>query len=206
MRKLLYPITFLMAFFCLSLGQVQAKEAPDVLLKRLTQEMITALRQQDKVLKDNPNHIYSIVDKILVPYIDWHTMAQWVIGRNAWNKATASERDRFSNEFKDLLIRTYASTLRAYNNQTIEYLPIRGGAQGKDKVQVSSRIIESGKEPIRVTYRLVDKGNSWKVYDISIEGISLLKGFQSQFETDLQQNGLEALINKLHHHNEKPLR
>lgn len=205
MRAVFYPFIFLMSFFCLGISAVSAKEAPDALLKRLTEEIISELRQQDKVLKQDPNQIYVIVDRVLVPYIDWHTMAQWVIGRNAWGKATASERTRFSNEFKDLLIRTYASTLRAYNNQKIEYLPVRGGIQGKQKVIISSRIIESGKDPIKVTYRLVDKGERWKVYDISIEGVSLLKGFQSQFETQIQQGGLEALIDHLHKHNEKPL-
>lgn len=194
------------AFLLVFASMGQAKEAPDVLLKRVTQDLIVELRKQDKTLRDNSDNIYPIIDRILVPYIDWHAMAQWVVGRNAWMKASDAQKKQFSNEFKDLLIRTYASTLRAYNNQTIEYFPLRGSAQGKTRVQVASRILESGREPIRVNYRLADKGDSWKVYDISIEGVSLLRGFQQQFSQEIQQGGLDNLIKRLHQHNEKPLK
>lgn len=203
MRALIFPF-----FLILSLGLsslAHAKEAPDILLKRVTQELITELRQQDSALKKSPNKMYGVIDRILVPHVDWHAMARWVVGRTAWSKATPDQRERFAEEFKDLLIRTYSSTLQAYNNQTIEYLPIRGGLEGKNRIQVASLIRESGKEPIHVTYRLADKGDSWKVYDITIEGVSLLKGFQSQFAQEVQQGGLEPLIQRLHQHNEKPL-
>ncbi len=186
--------------------QVLAQEDPDLMLKRVTQEMISALKQDDKDLKSNPNKIYPIIERILVPHIDWDAMAHWVVGRNAWSRASDAQRARFSKEFKDLLVRTYASTLRAYNNQTIEYLPIRGGIQGKNRVQVSSLIRENGREPIKVTYRMGKQGDTWLVYDITIEGISLLKGFQSQFAQEIQQKGLDSLSERLHQHNEKPLR
>lgn len=184
---------------------VVAEEQPDVMLQRVTQEMIGALRQHDKALQQKPEKIYEIIETILVPHIDWMAMSRWVVGRSAWQNATEDQRNRFVEQFKELLIRTYASTLRAYNNQTIKYLPIRGGTQGKERVQVASLIKEPGREPIRVTYRLVNQGAQWQVYDISIEGVSLLKGFQSQFETEIQQNGLDQLINNLRVHNEKPL-
>ncbi|MCS5710736.1 ABC transporter substrate-binding protein [Candidatus Berkiella aquae] len=180
-------------------------EEPDVLLQRVTKQMIDSLRQNDKDLQQHPEKIYDIIEKILVPHIDWIAMSRWVVGRNAWQSASDDQKKRFVKEFKDLLIRTYASTLRAYNNQTIDYLPIRGGTQGKPRVLVSSLIKEPGREPIRVTYRLVNNNNAWQVYDIAIEGVSLLKGFQSQFATEIQQNGLEKLIQHLREHNEKPL-
>ncbi|MGE3318109.1 MAG: phospholipid-binding protein MlaC [Candidatus Berkiella sp.] len=182
-----------------------AEEQPDVMLQRVTQEMITALRQHDKALQQKPEKIYDIIETILVPHIDWMAMSRWVVGRSAWQNASEDQRKRFVVQFKELLIRTYASTLRAYNNQTIKYLPIRGGTQNKQRVQVASLIKEPGREPIRVTYRLVNQGSQWQVYDISIEGVSLLKGFQSQFETEIQQNGLDQLIINLREHNEKPL-
>lgn len=206
MRALLYPF---MVLFMLVAGQVQAapstQESPDVLLKRVTQELITTLRKNDKAVHTQPQMIYQIINRILVPYIDWHTMSKWVVGRSAWNAANENQRDEFAREFKDLLVRTYASTLKAYNNQAIEYMPIRGGIAGKSRVQVESYIKESGKESIKVTYRMVNSGGTWKVYDISIEGVSLLKGFQSQFADDIRQGGLDKLIKRLHQHNEKPL-
>ncbi len=199
-RVILLCLTFLLS------TAVVAQEAPDAMLKRVTQEVITALKQNDAELRSSPDLIYPIIDKILVPHIDWDAMAHWVAGRQAWQRSSEAQRERFSKEFKDLLVRTYASTLRAYNNQTIEYLPIRGGIQGKDRVLVSSMIKEPGREAIKVTYRMAKQGSQWLVYDISIEGVSLLKGFQSQFAQEIQQKGLDSLSDRLHKHNEKPLR
>ncbi len=185
---------------------IAQQEQPDVMLQRVTKEMIDALKKNDKALQQSPGKIYDIIETILVPHIDWIAMSRWVVGRNAWQSASEDQKKRFVVQFKELLIRTYASTLRAYNNQTIDYLPIRGGVQGKPRVQVGSLIKEPGREPIRVSYRLVNQGSAWQVYDISIEGVSLLKGFQSQFATEIQQNGLEKLIDHLREHNEKPLK
>lgn len=200
-RTLYFAVILLFSFNSVVLAQ----EQPDVMLQRVTQEMIDALRHNDKALQQHPEKIYGIIETILVPHIDWVAMSRWVVGRNAWQNASDESKQRFVKEFKELLIRTYASTLRAYNNQTIDYLPIRGGVQGKPRVQVGSLIKEPGREPIRVSYRLVNKGSNWQVYDITIEGVSLLKGFQSQFATEIQQNGLDKLIDHLREHNEKPL-
>ncbi len=206
MRSIVSSLIFAFMTLLLSAQAFAAVEEPDVMLKRITNEMISALRSDDKELHENPSKIYPIIDKILVPHIDWLAMSRWVVGRSAWDGASDAQRTRFTKEFRDLLIRTYASTLRAYNNQTIEYLPIRGGTEGKNRVLVASLIRESGREPIKVTYRLTSQGEKWQVYDISIEGVSLLKGFQSQFAQEIQQKGIDALIDRLHHHNEKPLR
>lgn len=197
---------FVILMLLSTLSFASAKEPPDALLKRVTQELITQLRQDKVKTSTNSQQIYSIIDKILVPHVDWETMSQWVIGRDAWHKATPAQRKEFSEEFKDLLVRTYASTLKAYNNQTIEYLPVRGGMEGKSRVQISSYIREPGREPIKVTYRLASKEQQWKVFDITIEGISLLKGFQSQFAPEVRQGGVSGITKRLHQHNEKPLR
>lgn len=207
MRILLLPLSFVLFFWAQILSaQPKANEPPESMLNRVTGEMIQSLRANDQALRRNPQKIYEIINHILVPYVDWTTMSKWVLGRNAWSQATESQRDTFAKEFKNLIIRTYASTLRAYNNQEIEYLPIRGGYEGKTRIQVDSYIRENGKESIKVTYRLIYSGNTWKVYDIIIEGVSLLKGFQAQFESEIQQQGLPALIDRLRQHNEKPLR
>lgn len=203
MRKIIAPVILFVSLFWLGLSVAQAKEGPEKLLDRVTQEMIDSLKRHDAELKKDPELIYKIVNKIIVPYIDWPAMSGWVVGRQAWGSASESQRNDFIQEFKTLLIHTYASTLRAYNDQVVDYLPIRGGVQGKTRVVVSSLIKEPGRQPIRVTYRMADKGDTWKVYDISIEGVSLLKGFQSQFSNEIQQGGIEKLLQRLRKHNEK---
>ena len=187
-------------------AQPRPNEPPEEMLNRVTARDDHEFRSSDHALKQNPQLIYDIINRILVPFVDWNTMSKWVLGRNTWGQATEAQRKAFSEEFKNLIIRTYASTLRAYNNQVIEYQPIRGGYEGKTRIQVDSFIRENGKEPIKVTYRLIHSGDTWKVYDIIIEGVSLLKGFQAQFESEIQQQGLQSLIERLRQHNEKPLR
>lgn len=195
-------------FFLFSLQSVQAapSERPEKMLERVTNQMLSSLKKHSHALKKNPQGVIEIIDKILVPHIDETAMARWVVGRADWEKATPSQRVMFTNEFRDLLIRTYASTLAEYDNQRVEYFPIRGSIEGKRRVQVRSVIREPGKEQINVTYRLVAQKNAWKVYDISIEGVSLLKGFQSQLSQEIQRKGIDSVINYLKEHNKKPIK
>jgi len=192
-------------FFLVVSGKLFSQQQPEIMLKDITAELITELKNKNTEIRQHPNHINSIIERLLAPHVDWHTMSQWVVGRQAWDQASESQRNQFVKEFKDLLVRTYASTFRAYNDQKIVYMPVRGGIDGKDRVQISSEILQSGREPIRVSYRLIRKGDTWLVYDIVIEGVSLLKGFQEQFSAVLQQEGLGGLTKKLCRHNEKPL-
>lgn len=203
MKRIALPLVFI--FSCLFALSAHAFQRPEAMLESLTERMLVALKQNDSEIKRNSAKLFSIVDTILVPHVDTVDMSRWVAGRNAWLSASESQRSRFANEFKDLMIRTYASSLTAYSNQTITYMPIRGDIDNKKRVQVSSRIVESGRSPINVSYRLVRKGNGWKVYDIIIEGVSLLQGFKSQFAQDIQQSGLDLVIDKMKTHNQKPL-
>lgn len=198
----------LFIFLFLSFQSLQAypSEPPEKLLERVTHQMLVTLKKHNQQLKKNPQGVVEIIDKILVPHVDETAMARWVAGRNAWQTATPTQRALFTNEFRDLLIRTYAVTLMEYDNQKVEYFPVRGGLKGQSRVQIASIIREPGKDPINVSYRLVAKNNAWKVYDISIEGVSLLKGFQSQFSTEIQRNGIESVIQKLKEHNKKPIK
>lgn len=183
-----------------------AIQKPENMLEDVTAQMLRALKQNDKVIQQNPRKLVSIIEDILVPHVDIYDMSRWVVGRNAWLKANNSQRTQFASEFKDLMIRTYASSLKAYSNQTIVYMPVKGDVSNKKRVQVSSQILESGRSPINVNYRLVRKGSGWKVYDIIIEGVSLLKGFKSQFSQDIQRSGsLDVVITKMKTHNDKPM-
>lgn len=183
-----------------------AAEKPEMMLENVTQQLLASMKENNAKLKSDPDYIVGLVDRILVPHVDTADMARWVIGRAAWEKASSSDQAEFVKEFKYLVIRTYASTLNAYNNQKIEYLPIRGNIEGKSRVQVQSVIKEPGKEVVRVAYRLVRTDGTWRVYDIIIEGVSILKGFQSQFAPDVKTGGVAKAIKVIQSHNHKSLR
>lgn len=201
-----FNVFIIFLILCLQSTQAISGERPDKLLERVTNQMLITLKKHNAQLKRNPQGVVEIIDKILVPHVDEEAMARWVAGRNAWQKATPKQKVLFTNEFRDLLIRTYASTLMEYDNQKVEYFPVRGGVKGKKRVQVASVIREPGKEPINVTYRLIAKQDNWKVYDISIEGVSLLKGFKSQFSQEIERSGMDHVINRLKEHNKKPIK
>lgn len=197
-------LTICLCFFtCVEAIYAQAR--PEQILDNATQSMLSSLKTNKQELKRNPNKIYSIVDDILVPHVDTEYMAKWVVGRQYWAGANADQHRRFISEFKKMVVRSYASSLLAYSDQTVTYFPIKGDIEGKNKVQVSSVIRQPSGESINVSYRLLRVSNDWKVYDIIIEGVSLLQGFQSQFADDLRASGFEKLIDKLHVHNAKPL-
>jgi phospholipid transport system substrate-binding protein len=190
-------------FSCVNVAFAESR--PESILDSATKSMLSSLKENKQTLKQNPNGIYKLVDDVLVPHVDTEYMAKWVIGKQYWTSATADQQRRFITEFKRMVVRSYASSLLTFSDQTVTYFPVKESLEGKSKVQVSSVIRQPNGENINVAYRLLRTSNDWKVYDIVIEGVSLLQGFKSQFADDLRAAGLEQLINKLHAHNAKPL-
>ncbi len=175
---------------------------PVEMLQSVTQEVLQELKVRHETLQKNPKQVSELMSRLMLPHVDLEGMARWVLGRNAWMDASTEQQAQFTEEFRHLMINTYAGALSEYRNQTIEYFPIRGGAAGKERVQVASVIHDPGREVTHIVYRLVSKQGEWKVYDIVIEGVSLLKGFQAQFATDLEKKGLAQLIQDLKSHNQ----
>ncbi len=166
-------------------------------LQTATQQILGSIEKNRPQLKKEPQYINVLVDQHLSPYLDFEEMAKWVVGRNAWQHASAGEQATFTHAFRKLVIQTYASSLNNYNHQEIVYFPLREPVENKTRVQVQSEIRQEGKTPLQVAYRLVEHDNTWRVYDILIEGVSLLKGFQAQFADTAHQKGLGAVTQKV---------
>jgi phospholipid transport system substrate-binding protein len=178
-----------------------AEQSPVDLLKSLADQMIHALKENKASLKSNPSLVYSFANRIVVPHADLEEMSKRVLPPNTWRQATPDQQRRFKKEFTSLLVRTYASALSDYTNEIVEFYPVRGGYEGKSNVQVNSKIIRSDGPSVPVSYRLVRKGSSWMLFDMSVEGISLLESFRSQFADKLSQGNMEGLIQQLAAHN-----
>jgi phospholipid transport system substrate-binding protein len=137
----------------------------------------------------------------VAPHFALQEMSRIVVGRNAWNAATPDQRMQFAQQFKKLLIRTYSSALASYQDETVKFMPIRGGISG-NRVQVNSVILRQGAPSIAVSYRLIQLGQDWKVYDLSVDGISLVESYRTQFAAQISQGGnLSTLTQKLMQHN-----
>lgn len=176
-------------------------ESPVDMLRLTSDEAITQLKANQATLRSNPTVVYRIINKILLPHIDVYTMARVALGRDAWLAATPAQREQFTQEFTTLMTRTYASALAAYTDETIRFLPMREAPDSR--AQVESQIIRDDGPAISVSYRLVSKEGNWKVYDISVEGVSMLESFRSQFADELSKGDMNQLLKKLAQHNQE---
>ncbi len=139
--------------------------------------------------------------QVVVPHAAIDEMAKRVLPPQTWNSATPSQRSQFSKQFTTMLVHTYASALADYNDQVIHFYPVRGGYQGRNTVQVNSSIERTDGPAISVNYSLVLRGSQWKLYDLSVEGVSMLESFRSQFADSLSKGDIQNLIQELAAHN-----
>lgn len=190
---LLAPLLFLFVTTLYAAGQ-----PPVEMLKTTANQMLSALKNSG----GKSSTVRKIVRQILLPRVDVPSMSRAVVGREYWTSASAAQRKEFENQFVKLVIKTYATPLSNYTNEKIKFYPIRGYDPSSNRTQVMSNIVRDNGPPIPVSYRLVKYGNDWKVYDFSVEGVSMVQSYRSQFESTLRQNGFEGLLKQLRKYNQ----
>lgn len=196
--------SMVLVLFCVMWGSIQvtlAASDPVTMLRSLADDMIASLKAHKASLKSNPSFVYSLANKIVIPHADLEEMSKRVLPAQTWNNATPSQRSQFESEFTKLLVRTYSSALADYNDQTIKFYPVRGNIAGKSSVTVNSQINRSDAPPVAVSYKVHLKGSEWMLYDMSVEGVSLLQSFQEQFRQKLAQGNMDQLLQDLKQHN-----
>lgn len=179
----------------MSLGVAQAEVTPDALVKQTADDVLATLKTDKDAQAGNQKKIYAIAEEKILPNFDFDRVSRMVLGKN-WRAATPEQQTGFQKEFRSLLLRTYASALSKYRDQKIEYKPLHAEA-GANRVSVKTQIIQAGGQPVTVDYSLFKGENGWKVYDIVIEGVSLVTNYRSQFSNEIRLNGLDSLIKKL---------
>jgi phospholipid transport system substrate-binding protein len=176
-------------------GVALAEVSPDALVKTTAEDVLTIIKNDKDIQAGNQTKIFALAEEKILPNFNFDRVSRIVLGKN-WNGATKEQQDAFQKEFKTLLIRTYASALSKYKNQTIEYKPLR--AQPSDtEVSVKTQINQPGGQPIEVDYSLAKETDGWKVFDIVIEGVSLVTNYRGQFNNEIRQSGMDGLIQKL---------
>ena len=190
MKKLLLALSML----CFSLTAL-AVEGPDALVKRTAEDVLATVKSDADIQAGDQDKIFALAEEKIVPNFNFDKVSRLVLGKN-WTKATPDQKTAFQTEFRTLLIRTYATALSKYKNQTIEYKPLRM-ADGATTASVKTAILQPAGQPIAVDYSLEKKADVWKVYDIVIEGVSLVTNYRGQFAQEIRQNGLDSLIKKL---------
>jgi phospholipid transport system substrate-binding protein len=194
-------ITLLLSAFWVTTASAASGD-PVQLLQNVADQMIQGLKAHQSELKSNPQIAYNLANKYVVPHADLAEMSRRVLPPSVWNSATPAQRAQFQKEFTSTLVRTYASALTAYQDQTVQFYPIRGGVTGQNLVEVKSQITSSSNnQPITVNYRLIRAGNDWKIVDLSVDGVDMLDSFRAQFADILAQKNMDQLLQQMASHN-----
>lgn len=194
MKKLLtLPGIALLLF---SLQAPAAEMQPDELIKSTSEKVLSTLEANREKFKEQPEEVSQLVKDIILPHLDFRAMSKLALGKN-WRSATEDQQNRFVDAFKTMLIRTYSRSLTEYAGQEVIFLPYRPPAEGRRTVTVQTQIKQDSGPLIPIDYSLRIKDDIWKVYDIKIEGISLVTNYRNTFAADINQLGIEGLIKKL---------
>jgi len=172
-----------------------ADTPPDVLARSTTQEVLAILKQDKEIQSGNLNKVYQLVEAKILPNFDFNRMTQLAVGKH-WPRATANQKQALVTEFRNLLVRTYSSSLTAFTNQTVEFRPLTM-KPGDTDVTVHSEIRQPGGQPIPIDYSMYKTSFGWKVYDVSIDGVSLVTNYRASFASTIRQSGIDGLIKTL---------
>jgi phospholipid transport system substrate-binding protein len=179
------------------LGAAQAEVAPEELVRKTADDILTEIKAHRDLYSQNYAKLYKMADEKVLLHFDFRRMSQWVLGRN-WKDATPEQRERFTNEFRDLLVGTYSQALLNYNDQRIEYLPVQRKPDDTE-VTVKTEVKQTGGQPsIPIYYSFYkNKDGEWKVYDITVEGVSLVTNYRSVYSSKIREKGMDALITEI---------
>jgi phospholipid transport system substrate-binding protein len=192
LKKYLIKLLFLAVFFSIN---STAALGPEDLVRKTAEDVLFAIKADEEIQKGNKEKIYKLAEEKILPNFDFEKVARLVLGR-AWRTASDEQKKEFIVEFRTLLLKTYAVALSKYKDQKIEFKPTRM-SDTDEIVIVKSEIIQGGAQPIRVNYALSKRTGKWLVFDIVIEGVSLVTNYRSQFSSEIKKNGMDALILKL---------
>ncbi|MDH3948800.1 MAG: ABC transporter substrate-binding protein [Gammaproteobacteria bacterium] len=184
----------LLLCLCLPLA-VQAAIGPQELVQQTTEQTLSRLRSERVALQQNPDGIYDLVKEVITPHFDFVRISAWVLGKH-WRTASKEQKLRFVRAFRTLLVRTYGVALLDYTEQEVRYLPLRDDPANGDVI-VRSEVIQPNGDAVSLNYRLYQRNEMWKVYDISVDGISLVTNFRTSFATEIKQSSLDGLIQRL---------
>lgn len=208
LRILLKQLWLLILAGTLVISPLQAEPtAPDNVLEVASQQMISAINANQENIKTDPTVLNGLVEEILMPHIDFIAASKWVLGKH-WRRASKEQKIAFIRQFRTLLLRFYSTALSEYlsTNTVTEdmfvFLPVRGDTASK-RVTVNSEIHAPSGSIIPVKYNMHLTKKGWKVYDVSIEGVSMVTTYRTSFAAEIKQKGLDGLIASLSERNDK---
>jgi len=183
------------ALLALAAASAFAQEAPDALVKRVSQDTIGIIKSDPKVQAGDQQRIREVVETKLLPYFDFERITALAMGRN-WRQASPEQQKQLVEQFRQLLVRTYSGALAQYRDQTIEYKPLRAEAGATD-VTVRTEVVRPGQTPVQIDYGMAKEDSGWKVYDVIVGGVSLVTNYRDEFNAQIKSGGVDGLLKTL---------
>ncbi len=200
-RTLLLSLTVTLLPIGVPLAAHAADEAPDALVKRVSEEILEIARNDQQIKAGNQQRIMEVVQSKIIPYVNFQRMTSMAAGR-FWREATPEQQAQLTSEFKTLLIYTYSGAISQVRNQKLEFKPLRAAPEDTE-VEVRSSVIQARGEPIQLNYRLEKTPNSWKIYDVNILGAWLVETYKGSFASEISKGGIDGLIKTLTERNKR---
>lgn len=194
MYKYLFSLYFLI-FSGIPSAAAASFPAPDALARAVTDEVLALIRADRDLQAGNAQKVYELIDSKIAPHFNFAGMTRFAMGRN-WPRANDAQRKALTAEFRTLLVRTYTTAFKQYRDQTVEYRPLKLGPSDDDVV-VRSLVRQPSGPPVSVDYSMEKTGEGWKVYNVKIEGISLVENYRNTFNSEVLKHGIDGLIRSL---------
>jgi phospholipid transport system substrate-binding protein len=192
MRKLLAALMFVLLP---AASPAQNVVPPDALVRSVTLEVVELIAKDKEIKAGSRAKLVSVIEDKVLPHFNFGAMTALAMGQN-WAKASSEQKKRLTEEFKTLLVRTYASALAAYSDQKFDFRPLRAKATDTD-VTVNVRVLQSGGQPVTLDYSMEKTANGWKVYDVMVGGVSLVANYRTEFSNTVRNSGIDGLIRDL---------
>ena len=173
----------------------QDASAPDVLVKSVTLEVVDIIAKDKDIKAGSRAKLIQLIEEKVLPHFNFASMTALAMGQN-WNKANPDQKKGLTEEFKTLLVRTYASALSAYSEQKFEFRPLRA-KPGDTDVTVQVRVLQPGAQPVPIDYSMEKTAAGWKVYDVMVGGVSLVVNYRTEFANSVRSGGIDGLIKEL---------
>ena len=180
-----------------------AAEDPVQVVQETADRVLTEVKDHKTELEATPAEVYELVDQIILPRFDFNRISRLVLGKY-WRRASPEQRERFIREFQELLIRTYAMALLNYSDQQITYLPLRR-VEGAVKATVNTKVSSAGSPQVPIDYKLYLSDDEWKVYDVTIDGVSLVSTYRSSFASQIRRFKMDGLLERMSKMNKREM-
>jgi phospholipid transport system substrate-binding protein len=194
MKKYL-GISGLLAAWLLAFPAAAVEVSPDTLVDNTAQEVLSIVRQDKELRAGNMAKILDLVEAKVLPHFNFTRMTRLAMGKN-WNKATPQQQEELVKEFRTLLVRTYSNALSTYSDYKIKVEPLRSKA-GDTDTTVKTKVMQDNGQPVDIDYSMEKTGDGWKVYDVTVAGVSLVTNYRSTFNSQVREGGVEKLLKTL---------